>query len=182
VISSVELPIAVFDSSVLVPRWSRIVLQQLAAPPRPRFVPVWSEWIIAETWQVLTWQWVDRASRTDLAEWRRLARAANDMLRYLLRVMTLVSTRDVAEPSPKPAHPPRPSVPARAPAFAAKARYVVSHNLQDFPPLIQGRHVYCGIEYLTAIEFIEGVLGEDGGGIYGAPLPAGALVRSQRQV
>jgi hypothetical protein len=30
----------------------------------------------------------------------------------------------------------------------------------DFPPLVQGRHIYRGIEYLTAIEFVEDVLGE----------------------
>jgi hypothetical protein len=86
----------VLDSSVLVPRWSRIVLQQLAAQPRQRFAPVWSEptfgpkvgWIIAETWRVLTWRW--------------LARAANEMLRYLLPVVTLASIRDIVEPVPWP--------------------------------------------------------------------------------
>ena len=39
-------------------------------------------------------------------------------------------------------------------AVIAHAQYVVSHNLADFPPLVQGRHVYSGIEYLMAIEFV----------------------------
>ena len=46
-------PIAVLDSSVLVPRWSRIILQLLAAGADAAYTPVWSEWIIAETWRVL---------------------------------------------------------------------------------------------------------------------------------
>jgi hypothetical protein len=61
-------PVAVLDSSVLVPTWSRFVLQRLAATSPQRHVPVWSEWIIAETWRVLTWRWLVRTGRTDLAE------------------------------------------------------------------------------------------------------------------
>lgn len=96
--------------------------------------------------------------------------------------MTLVSIRDSAQPVAWPGLRDTEDAPVWATALAGQARYVVSHNLQDFPPLIQGRDAYRGIEYLTAIEFIEGVLGEDGGGIYDAPLPVGAPVRSQRQV
>ncbi len=51
-------PVAVLDSSVLVPVWSRLVLQRLAATARQRFRPVWSEWIIAETRRVLAWWWL----------------------------------------------------------------------------------------------------------------------------
>ena len=63
----------------------------------------------------------------------------------------------------------------------AGAQYVVSHNLADFPPLVHGRHVYRGIEYLTAIEFVADVLGEDAAVIYGAPLAQAALTRSSRR-
>ena len=80
-------PIAVLDSSVLVPRWSRLVLQRLAQRPDEPYVPVWSEWIIAETWRVLAWQWIVRAGETDQEQWRLLTRAANEMLRYLLPVL-----------------------------------------------------------------------------------------------
>jgi hypothetical protein len=45
---------------------------------------------------------------------------------------------------------------------------------------VQGRHVYGGIEYLTAIEFVQDVLGEDAAELYGIPLPQGALMRSGR--
>lgn len=41
------------------------------------------------------------------------------------------------------------------------------------------RHLYHGVEFLTAIEFIADVLGEDAAVLYGQPLPAG-VVRSQR--
>lgn len=178
--SSPDFPIAVLDSSVLVPRWSRVVLQQLASQPRPRFVPVWSEWIIAETWRVLTWRWLARAGRTDQAEWRRLARVANEMLRYLLPVMTHVSIRHVVEPAPWPEFQDMEDQPIWTTAVIAGAQYVVSHNVHHFPPLMQGRHIYDGVEYLTAIELVEGVLGEDAAAVYGYPLPPGGIVRSRR--
>ena len=40
--------------------------------------------------------------------------------------------------------------------------------------------MHGGVEYLTAIEFVEDVLGADAVQFYGAPLPAGALLRSRR--
>ena len=60
------------------------------------------------------------------------------------------------------------------------AQYVVSHNLDDFPPVVQGHHIYGGVEYLTAIEFIEDVLGESATRVYDAPIPTGGAVRSRR--
>jgi hypothetical protein len=174
------LPVAVLDSSVLVPVWSRFVLQRLAAAPRPRYTPVWSEWIIAETWRVLTWRWLLRADRTDQAAWRSLTRSANRMLRQFLPVMMLVSLRDYAGPAPWPGLGDDDDAPVWQTAGVAGARYVVSHNLADFPPLVQGGHVYRGVEYLTAVEFVEDVLGEDVEAIYGAALPIGARIRSRR--
>jgi hypothetical protein len=49
-------PVAVLDSSVLVPHGSRVVLQKLAAGSDSPDVPVRSEWAIAEPWRVLTYQ------------------------------------------------------------------------------------------------------------------------------
>jgi hypothetical protein len=49
--------------SVLVPRWSRITLQQLSSAPNPLYQHAWSEWIIAETWRVLTRKRVEAAVR-----------------------------------------------------------------------------------------------------------------------
>ena len=40
--------------------------------------------------------------------------------------------------------------------------------------------MYGGIEYLTAIEFVQDVLGADAAAVYGAPSPPGALLRSRR--
>jgi hypothetical protein len=58
------------------------------------------------------------------------------------------------------------------------ARYVVSQNTADFPPLADRCHVYQGIKSLTAIEFVEDVLGADPAEVYGRPVPAGARLRS----
>lgn len=140
--------LAVLDSSVLVPAWSRFVLQRLAARPSPAFAPVWSEWIIAETWSVLTWRWFARAGRADVAEWRALSRAANAMLRYLLPVMTHVSLRDGSDAAPWPGLRDAADAPIWQTAVIASARFVVSQNLADFPPLRNGHHVYDSIEYL----------------------------------
>ena len=174
------LPVAVLDSSVLVPVWSRVVLQRLAEPPSRAYSPVWSEWIIAETWRVLAWRWRMRAGRTTAAEWRAVTVAANRMLRRLLSVMTFVSLRDYAGPLPWPGLTDENDIPIWQTATLSQAQYVVSHNVADFPPLVEGRHLYDGIEYVTAIEFVEQVLGMDAEEIYDGRLPRGALVRSRR--
>ena len=174
-------PTAVLDTSVLVPTWSRFVLQRLAASPHGRYTSVWSEWIIAETWRVLTWRWCARAAQTDEAEWRALSRAANRMLRQLLPVMTLVSLRDYAGPEHWPGLQDAEDATIWQTAVLAGAQYVVSRNLAYFPPLVHGRHVYRGIEYLTAIEFVADVQGEDAAVIYGGSRAHAALTRSRRR-
>lgn len=157
--------------------WSRLVLQRLAAAPRPWLQPVWSEWIIAETWRVLTWRWLTAHGPVDEVV---LTQSANRMLRRLLQVMQLVSLYGAVGASPWPGLRDVEDVPIWTTAVAAGAQYVISHNTMDFPPLVEGRHVYRGIEYLTAIEFIEDVLGLAVEELYGRPLPAGASVRSRR--
>lgn len=81
-----------------------------------------------------------------------------------------------------------------ATAVVGDAGYVISHNTRHFPPLVREemqlgarptaaqRHIHQGIEFLTAIEFIEEVLGEDAMKVLGAALPADGIVRSQRRV
>jgi len=169
-----RVPVAVLDTSVFVPVWSRLILQRLAA--EGRFQPVWSEWIIAETWRVLTLRWLGRngPNSEDM-----LAQAANRVWR-LIAVMRLLSIREFVGPAPWPGLKDTDDEPIWATAVIAKARYVVSHNIGDFPPLVDGRHVYGGTEYLTAVEFVEDVLGEDAATIYGVPLRSDALTRSQR--
>lgn len=177
---SAERPVAVLDSSVLVPRWSRFVLQRIAARADAPFVPAWSEWIIAETWRTLAWRWLNRTGHADEFEALTLTRAANEMLRYLLPVMRFVSLRDYAGPEPWPELSDADDVPIWQTAVLAGAQYVVSHNVGDFPPLVDGRHLHARVEYLTVVEFIEDILGEDIAAIYDAALPDGALLRSGR--
>jgi hypothetical protein len=170
----------VLDSSVLVPVWSRVVLQRLAVRSGSLYIPVWSEWIIAETWRVLAWRWRRRVGTTAEAEWSALSRAANSMLRYLLADMPLVSLRGYVGPGPWPGLRDDNDAPIWQTAILAGAHYVVSHALGDFPPLVDGRHSFNGIGYLTVIEFVEDVLGHDAATPLAAPLPQGARLRSGR--
>jgi hypothetical protein len=125
---------------VLVPHWSRIVLNELAGRADARFVPAWSKWIIAETWRVLTWRWAMDAARADSAEWHALSRSANRMLRRWLPLMRLVTLRGYSGPAPWPELRDPDDAPIWETAVVAGAQYVVSHNATDFPPLVQGRH------------------------------------------
>ncbi len=104
------------------------------------------------------------------------------MLRYLLPVMRFVSLRDYAGLEPWHELTDPDDAPVWQTAVLAKANYVVSHNTRHFPPLRHGRHAYGGIDYLTAIEFIEDVLNENAETVYLRPLPLGAAIRSGRSV
>jgi hypothetical protein len=155
-------------------------LIRLAERTAPLYSPAWSEWIIAETWRVLAWRWCVSAPRADAAERRALVAAANEMLRRMIPVMTLVSLRGYAGPGPWPTLRDPDDTPIWETAIVAGARYVVSQNTSHFPPLIRGRHTYGGVEYVTAIEFVEDVLGESAATTLGEGLPGGAQVRSRR--
>ena len=65
-------------------------------------------------------------------------------------------------------------------AVVAGAQYVVSQNVRHFPPLAQGHHIHGGVEYVTAIELIEDVLGESAAAAYDRPLPVQSALRSGR--
>lgn len=141
---------------------------------------MWSEWIIGETWRVLTWRWMARSGKRDVAEWNALTDSANQMMRYLISVMTLVSLRGHAVPAPWVQLSDPNDVPVWDTAVAAGADYVISHNLSDFPRIADGRHIHLGIEYLTAVEFIEDVMGDDASELAGRVIPSNGLIRSQR--
>ena len=177
---SPSLPVAVLDTSVLVPLWSRLVLGRIAERATPPYVPAWSEWIIAETWRTLALLRLTRAGEPYELAWPSLTQSANDMLNHLLPVMRFVSLRDYRGPAPWPALADPDDVPIWRTAVLAGAQYVVSQNTRHFPPLVRDRHVYGGVEYLTAIEFIEDVLGENGARLHRAPLPQAASLRSAR--
>lgn len=103
------------------------------------------------------------------------------MMRRFLPVMTIASlSRREQLPAPWPGLSDPDDAPVWATARLAGAQYVVSHNTRHFPPLDQGKHLYEGVEYLTAIEFVEDVLGADAEAAYGPLLPSGDLVRSRR--
>lgn len=173
--------IVVLDSSVLYARWSRFTLRSIAVRPNASFLPFWSEWIIAETWRTLASLWLNRVARSRELAGPSLTRAANDMLRHLLVVMRLVSVRDFSGPGAWPELTDVDDEPIWQTAVVAHAQYVVSQNVRHLPPLVHGRHVYRGIEYLTAIEFIEDVLGESAAAAYDRPLPTQSALRSGRE-
>jgi hypothetical protein len=172
---------AVLDSSVLVPYWSRVALRNIAAAPEHLYVPVWSEWIVAETWRVLTYKWLAEGSRGIAArDEMPLRQAANAMLRYFVPVMELVTLRGYAGSAPWPALSDPDDAPVWQTAVLGGARCVVSHNTRHFPPLVGGRHAYQGVEYLTAIEFIEELLGDEAAAGFTGAVPMAGQVRSRR--
>jgi hypothetical protein len=171
--------LAVLDSSALVPRWSRVRLQRLAVARDAAYTPVWSEWIIAETWRVLTERWFRLVPPGNVPDLSRLRRDANEMMRHLLPVMRLVTLRDYRGTAAWPGLTDPNDTPIWQTAIISGAQYVVSQNTRHFPPLVAGRHSYEGVEYVTAIEFIEDVMGAEAAE-EGDLLPLGASVRSQR--
>lgn len=180
------LSIAVLDASVLVPEWSRKLLQRLAAEEPPRFIGVWSSAIIAETWRILTIQRINAGSSASA-----IRKDAFTMWSNLDPIFSIAeASRRPPDAPPSPIRDRRDEHLWNA-ALNAGAQYVVSHNTRDFPPAVAIaaaasdsaappiRHIVHGIEFLTAIEFIESVLGEDAATLYAQPLPPG-IVRSHR--
>jgi hypothetical protein len=103
------------------------------------------------------------------------------MFRFLLPVMRMASLHGYVGPDPWPSLRDPDDVPLWDTITSARAQYVISHNTSDFPPLVDGRHTWQGIEYLTAIEFLEDVLGENAATLTPAPLTPAMLVRSRRE-
>ena len=172
-------PRAVLDASVLIPRWSRGALRRLASAEPPRYQPIWSTAIVAEVWRVLTAQRLRQGDALAV-----IATDADAMWRWLDPVMTVVPAYGPPPGSPtSPLRDARDEHPWNA-ALHARATFVVSHNVRDFPPPTTlgtgARHVAHGIRFLTAIEFIEDVLGCDAALLYGAPLPRAGVLRSHR--
>lgn len=188
-IAALNLPRAVLDTSVLVPRWSRLVLMRLAVDPYRLYQPIWSEWIATETWRVLTTLLIRAGVEDEI-----ISERANAMFDYFLPVMDFSSVsgaQSIAAQSPL--RDPNDAY-VWATAVVGAARYVVSHNTTDFPSLVQSvetidgqqysvqRHIHHSVEFLTAIEFAEDVLGAEAVRVLGAPLPDEGVLRSQRKM
>jgi hypothetical protein len=173
-------PRAVLDSSVLVPAWSRQLLATLAKAQPPLYRPIWCEWIIAETWRVLTAQYLRRRAVITLADERQLSTVANAMLLALLPAMELIS---VVPPflASWPAATDANDQPIWTAAVKAGASFVISHNVRDFPPRdMTGHCVYRGIEFITTENFVCDVLGLEMEEVAPVPIPTHGRVRHLR--
>ena len=179
------LPRAVLDSSVLVPAWSRLVLADLATArsDRPaRYTPIWCEWIIAESWRVLTIRRLRRQPAFSRADERQLARSANVMLTMLLQVMELVSTVPPFESTWSTASD-ADDRPVWTAAVRSNAQFVVSHNIHHFPPRdANGLCAFRGIEFITAANFIAEVLSLDLDALAQYPIPPAWRLTHQRRL
>src|SRR5579884_4250082 len=145
---------AVLDTRVLVPATVRIELRNLAQAGA--FTAIWSPWIIAELNRVLTWQWIDHTGH-DLSQHNR--NRCSEKAQIMMATL-LATPFELANPLP-----PYPlawetlndqwDYPIWATAVESKAQYVISANIHDYPPeTADGRHVYNGIEYISAERFI----------------------------
>jgi hypothetical protein len=167
------------DASVLVARWSRLALSAAAVPSARGFQPIWCEWIIAETWRVLAVRWL-RQSPGSIGDEAPLTHAANAMLLALLPVMEFVSVTppfEAAWPYLRDHY----DQPVWAAALRARAGFVISHNLNDFPPRDgDGLCRYAGIEYVTAENFLREILSLEPDRLLPAGLPDGRVQHQRR--
>lgn len=145
-------PRAVIDTSALVPAGLRRALEQTARGES--FTAIWSPWIIAELYRVLTWHWLKRNPDFSTANETACSRSAKAMMTLLISTFEIVA--------PIPPYAPAwitladvDDLPVWAAARSAGAQYVVSENTRDYPPPdTDGRHIYEGIEYLSGQDFL----------------------------
>jgi hypothetical protein len=157
---------AVIDTSSLVPFELRRRIQE--ATQLGVFVGIWSPWIIAELNRVLVWRWIKNPpsglARDDLsrANERRCGAAAKQMMELLLSSFELVNPRAPYPPTWENLtdewdHP------IWAAAKLGHAQYVISENTRHYPPRqSNGRHIYEGIEYMSAHAFLNLLIGDMG--------------------
>ncbi|WP_169307919.1 PIN domain-containing protein [Kyrpidia tusciae] len=145
------LPIAVVDASVLVSNSNREHL--VTAAYEGLYRPIWSPWIIAELNRALTWNWI--RNKGGLRERTQLSKRYNDMMSFLASVFDCVDPKPPWYPAwPKLAD--ENDLPISSTAKFADADYIVSANVREFPPQNdEGKHVWEGVEYITAPDFFK---------------------------
>jgi len=157
-------------------------LSTLAAARPILYTPVWCEWIIAETWRVLTVRRLRGLPAITAADERQLSASANAMLTALLQVMTfesVVPPFDPAWPMASDAN----DLPIWSAAVRSGARFVVSHNLRDFPPRdADGLCAYNGVEFITTANFVGEILGLDIDVVTLLSIPPAGRIAHRRRV
>jgi hypothetical protein len=140
---------AVLDSNVL---WSDALRRELIdAAVAGWYTPIWSDWIVAETWRILTIKWIVRQKRDPA----HLSRPAKQMMRAMSPYFGLVRSLPAVGAGSWPSLGDPDDVPVWNTAVAAGADVVVSNNMKDFPPPdVSGRNVWDRIEYLTSQQFL----------------------------
>jgi hypothetical protein len=148
----------VIDTSVFRQSVDRVALVKLAQDGV--FTAVWSDWIVGETWRLLTWQRVGEAlertpaRRLDTALWRDISRSANSMMRICAPVFELIRYIDGIDIGAWPGLEEN-DQPIFATAIAGRATFVVSVNTRDFPPLdAAGKPTWAGVTYVTPPTFM----------------------------
>ncbi|HEY0380771.1 MAG TPA: PIN domain-containing protein [Candidatus Elarobacter sp.] len=144
--------VAILDTDVLFGTKSRIALVE--AVRQRRFDGVWSPHIIGELYRNLTIRWL-RKHGFDSESLSKLSRASKAMMDVLLRALSLVDTGPTEN---------EPLISLRdiddfhlvRAARLSGARFVVSNNTRDFPPLdAAGKHTFEGVEFITYAGFLE---------------------------
>lgn len=178
-----RLTVAVLDTSVLYAVWSRVLLLRLATGQPPGFRGIWSREIARELWRTLSAWGATHGLTPEQAQ-----QQAGAALYPLRQVLVLVDGERPPPDAPASPLPDPDDAHLWNAALNAGAGYIVSHNTRHFPPAEQtntaeglaSRHLAHGIEFLTAIEFIEEILSFDAATLYGTPIPARGIVRSAR--
>jgi hypothetical protein len=116
-----------------------------------RYTPIWSDWIIAETWRILTEKWLVKQSRPAAG----LSTAAKAMMRIMAPLCGLERSLPRIGPGAWPSLGDPDDEPVWNTAMHAKAQFVVSQNTEDFPPADpHGRRVWEGVEYVVPNDFL----------------------------
>lgn len=144
-------PKVVYDTSSLVPAHLRRVLVRAALARQSE--AYWSPWIIAELVRILSERWMRRVTPWTRKDHQEMSDACGAMMRHMIQAIHCENSPAPSVPSWNGSDPN--DEPVLALAQMVKARYVVSENVNDFPPKnSKGQHTYGGIEYMRVNDFL----------------------------